>query len=245
VISRQTNGRVHQLMLASPPVNVLDTATLNELADCVESVTSEVAAILLSGDGRCFSAGASVEEHTESAAPAMLEALTRACIAIEQAPVPVAALVHGSCLGGALELVSFCDFVLADSDAVFGVPEIQLAFFPPLACCRLANLCGRQNAAHLVFTGASVDAERAQNMGLVQQIVPRDEWEKTEKRFNRLSAPVLRLAKQAFNQGTGTAEPERLRQLNDLFISELYKTEDVFEGISSFTEKRRPEWKHR
>jgi len=245
MIKGHLHERVMELAIDIPPVNVLDTENLTGIARALNSLDAGVSAVLIKGEGRCFSAGASVAEHKPESAPAMIQALTDACMALENAPVPTVAMVHGACMGGALELVSFCDFVIADPEASFGVPEVQLAFFPPLACARLAQLCGRQNAAQLIFTGAAVDASRAQQIGLVQQIAPQADWEKTTQLFNRLSRPVLRMAKQAFLLGSGKSERAGIVKLNRLFLSDLYKTDDVHEGIASFMEKRRPEWKHR
>lgn len=244
MIKVERDERVLKLVIDVPPVNVLDTAALSEIAAALGALDDDVSAVLIQGEGKCFSAGASVAEHQKEQAPAMIQALTDACLALTNAPVPTVALVHGACMGGALELAMFCDFVVADPDANFGVPEIQLAFFPPLACAQLAKQCGRQNAAHLIFSGASIDAQEAKQIGLVQKILVVDDWGKLAKRFNRLSQPVLRLAKKAFSLGSGSADEATIAQLNKLFLGELYETEDVYEGIASFTEKRRPEWKH-
>ena len=241
------NERTVHLVLNSPPVNVLDAALLGELTEQLEhcATQQDLAAVLLRGDGRCFSAGASVEEHKADRAPEMLAILLDACIAVAELPVATVALVHGSCLGGALELISFCDFVVADPSAKFGVPEIQLAFFPPFACSRMQKLSGLQNTAYAVLTGDSIDAQRAAAMGLVQKLVNRDEWDSIESQFNGLSSPVLRLAKRALRMGGGGPDRESLERLKTLFLEELYAIEDVKEGIASFEERRPPEWKHR
>jgi cyclohexa-1,5-dienecarbonyl-CoA hydratase len=247
MIDAVRNDRVEHLVLNAPPVNVLDSALLGELIAELERCSSDdgLSAVVLRGEGRCFSAGASVEEHKKDKAPEMLAALADACVALAELPVPVVGMVHGPCLGGALELVAFCDFVVADPSATFGVPEITLAFFPPIACARLPRLTGLQNAAHLAFTGDSVDAERAAAMGLVQQVLPQDDWGKVEKKFNRLSAPVLRLAKEALGQATGGPDRPALAAMNQLFLDKLYEIDDVNEGIASFEERRKPEYKHR
>ena len=245
MITATTDERVLLLTLEIPPVNVLDTAALTELSQQLAALDDGISAVILRGAGKCFSAGASVEEHQQALAGDMLGALGAAGVALANAPVPTLAQIHGSCLGGALELVLFCHYIIADPDATFAVPEIQLAFFPPLACYQLARLVGRQNAAHLILTGASVGAQRARELGLVQEILAQDDWGKTVTRLNRLSLPVVRLAKQAFLLGSGEADAGALAELNELFLTRLYQTEDVHEGIASFTEKRKPTWKHR
>lgn len=248
MILAEKNERVLHLKLNIPPVNVIDTAACNELSEKLKEASRDetIAAVLLSGEGKCFSAGASVEEHREEPAKDMIPAFADACQALYQVPVPTVALVHGFCFGGGFELVMYADFITADPSAQFAVPEIKLAFFPPLACTALPGIVGRQNAAHLIFTGDTIDAQRALAMGLVQQIVEQSEWEKITKRFNKTSAPVLRLAKEAFKKGLKTPVDELQGDIvKDLFLDRLYKIEDVNEGISSFTEKRKPEWKHR
>ncbi|MCG6963066.1 MAG: enoyl-CoA hydratase/isomerase family protein, partial [Acidobacteria bacterium] len=194
---------------------------------------------------RCFSAGASVAEHQPEQAPEMVAALTRACVALAELPVPAVAMVHGSCLGGAMELVSFCDFVVADPDATLGQPEIKLAFFPPLACHQLPRLTGLQNAAYVVLTGEGLSAEQAAAMGLVQRVLDKDRWTEIDEIFNGLSAAALRMTKKALRVGAGAHDAARLKALEDLFLTDLYGLEDVAEGISSFQERRRPSWKHR
>ena len=239
--------RVVHLRIDVPPVNVLDTAALHELSGHLKTLAADttVGAVLLSGNGKCFSAGASVEEHREESAPAMIGAFVEALEVMGGMPQVTAALVHGSCLGGALELAHGCDFIIADPGALFGVPEITLAFFPPFACADLPAAIGRQNAAWAVFSGETFPAERALAMGLVQKLQPREEWGKMTDHFNRLSLPVLRLAKQAFRKGAGAARTAPLTEFTRIFLEDLYKFEDVKEGVAAFREKRKPAWKHR
>jgi cyclohexa-1,5-dienecarbonyl-CoA hydratase len=248
MIEAEKIERVLHLKLNIPPVNVIDTAACKELCEKLKEAAADrsLAAVLLSGAGKCFSAGASVDEHEEKPAAEMLPAFADACRALYEMPVPTVALVHGFCFGGALELVMYADFVVADPSAKFSVPEITLAFFPPLACLALPGIVGRQNAAHLIFSGEAIDADRAYTMGLVQKIAPQVEWDKITGRFNKTSAPVLRLTKEAFKQGLKSpADEVHGRIVKDLFLDRLYKIEDVNEGIASFREKRKPEWKHR
>ena len=79
----------------------------------------------------------------------------------------------------------------------------------------------------------------------IQEIVEQSAWGDIAGRFNKTSAPVLRLAKEAFRLGLRTAPDESFEVLKNLFLDRLYRIEDVNEGIASFAEKRKPEWKHR
>lgn len=247
MIDVERRERVVHLVINAPPVNVLDSAILGELTRRLTELADDpvVAAVVLSGAGRCFSAGASVPEHRQERAEGMLTALADACLALPSFPAPVVAAVHGACLGGAMELISFCDFVVASPDAKLGQPEIKLAFLPPVACHQLPRLVGFQNAAYSILSGDSLGAERAMAMGLVQRILPREEWHELDTLFNGLSAPVLRLTKQALAQRVLAGCPERLEAFKALFLAELYRLEDVAEGIQSFEERRPPQWRHR
>lgn len=243
MINVTRNERVVTVAIDCPPVNVLGAKALNELNGELQELVADdsIAAVLLMGAGRCFSAGASVEDHEKERAPGMIAALTDVCQTLAELPMATVALVHGPCMGGGLEVALFCDFIVADPGAKFGVPEITLAFFPPFACYQLPKLTGRQNANYLALTGETIDVPAAQAMGLVQKVSEKDEWGRVEKRFNRLSLPVLRMTKQALRKGL----TEGLEAQTDLFLGPLYEIEDLKEGIASFAEKRRPEWKHR
>ncbi len=247
MINVERRERVVHLVVDAPPVNVLDAAILGALVERLGELADDdsVAAVVLSGEGRCFSAGASVAEHKQEQADGMVTGLVDACLALPAFPAPVIAAVHGSCLGGAMELISFCDFVVADPEAVFGQPEIKLAFFPPVALHQLPRLTGYQNAAYSILSGENLPADRALAMGLVQKILPRDEWAEIDALFNGLSAPVLRITKQALAKSLTEGSSERLDHFKALFMSELYRLDDVAEGIKSFEERRPPEWKHR
>jgi len=247
MINVEQRERVVHMMIDAPPVNVLDAAILGELVERLGDLEANetLAAVVLSGDGKCFSAGASVAEHKQEQAEGMVTGLAEACLALPAFPAPVIAAVHGACLGGAMELISFCDFVVATPDAIFGQPEIKLAFFPPVALHQLPLLTGYQNAAYTILSGENLPAERAQSMGLVQKILPKDQWGEIDDLFNGLSAPVLRITKQALAKSLTEGCEERLDHFKALFMSELYHLEDVAEGIESFEERRPPEWKHR
>ena len=247
MIAIEKNERVLHLILDIPPVNVLDTANCQELAEKLKKAAEDdsLSGVIISGEGKCFSAGASVEEHKKELADEMIGAVVETCRALYQLPVPTIALVHGFCFGGALELILYSDFIVADPSAKFGVPEITLAFIPPFACSALPGIVGRQNAAHLILTGETINAERAHAIGLVQKIVEKADWGDVVGQLNKTSKPVLRLAKEAYRQGLKTPTDEFFGPIvNDFFLDRLYNIKDVEEGIQSFLEKKKPVWKH-
>ena len=164
----------------------------------------------------------------------MLVALSNACLALPAFPAPVIAAVHGACLGGAMELISFCDFVVASPDAVLGQPEIKLAFFPPVALHRLPRLTGYQNAAYTILSGENLPADRAQSMGVVQKILAKDEWWEIDALFNGLSAPVLRITKSALAKSVSGGSSEGLEAFNAMFMSGALPARGCFRGDREF-----------
>src|SRR5205085_2951378 len=117
------------------PLNILDIPTIQELAGAIAQAEehADVRALVFFGDGRAFSAGVEVRDHTRDRVAAMLEAFHSVFRRLARSECITIAAVNGPCLGGGCELAVFCDFVIAADDAQFGFPEIKLACFPPVA----------------------------------------------------------------------------------------------------------------
>ena len=179
-----SNGRTG-IAIDFPPVNVLDVASLEELASLLLQL-SETRVLVLSGLPRAFSAGVSIAEHTpeREAIERMLVAMRNALNALVKTPAVTVAAVSGACLGGGAELVSACDVVLVTEDARVGFPEIRLACFPPGAAALLPLRIGEARAADWILTGRSVSGREAAEAGFAAVSVAAD----------RLGAEVDRLA---------------------------------------------------
>jgi cyclohexa-1,5-dienecarbonyl-CoA hydratase len=240
---------MRRIVLARPPLNVLDIAMLLELDEAAERVGADdsAAVLVITGEGKAFCAGVDVADHTPERTPAMIEALHGALVRIRELEVPVVAAVNGAALGGGLEVALACDIVVAREGAKLGQPEIQLGVFPPFAAAVMPGLVGRGRTLDLCLTGRTVVASEAKELGLVQHVFPRESFEADlaayVARFEALSPPVLRLAKRAASSGTERGAAEALREAERLYLEELMKLEDAREGIAAFLEKRPPVWK--
>ena len=128
------DGTLLRLVLNQPKGNVLTLAMMNALSDALAAQrdNSHLRMVMIRGEGKHFSFGASVEEHQKDQAPSMLAGFHKMIRYVAGYPVPIAALVEGSCLGGAFELILACHFVFADPNANLGCPEIKLGVFPPV-----------------------------------------------------------------------------------------------------------------
>jgi cyclohexa-1,5-dienecarbonyl-CoA hydratase len=131
--------------------------------------------IVMMGAGeRAFSAGVDVRDHLEGREKEMLRAVYDNCAAFEAVRaqhIPTAALVQGHALGGGCELAALCDTVIAHEDATFGLPEVNLGVFPPVAAAYFPALIGYNATMRLMLTGETIDAREAFRIGLAHQVL--------------------------------------------------------------------------
>jgi cyclohexa-1,5-dienecarbonyl-CoA hydratase len=247
----QPLGAVLRLTLDAPPGNVLDGVMISSLrhAICEARLQPELRLIMLTGEGKHFSFGASVEEHRPEHVREMLESFHGLFRDMTETPVPLLALVNGQCLGGGLELAAFCDWVFALENAKFGQPEIKLGVFAPVGSIVLPWRCGAR-ANDLLLSGRSIDARTAETIGLVNRVLPQDTAEEQLAAFIRddllpLSASSLRYAREAARWHLHRQMKHGLPELEALYLDRLMSTRDAVEGITAFLDKRPPKWRDR
>jgi cyclohexa-1,5-dienecarbonyl-CoA hydratase len=250
-IRYEVAGNAATVVLNRPPVNILNIEMMEEMNRAFETASSEPGAriVVVRGEGKCFSAGVDVGEHTDELAPKMIEVFHRMFHILAACPKPVVAVVHGSALGGGCELLAFCDLVVARDDAKIGQPEIQVGVFPPVAAALFPDMLGAKKAFELILTGAVLSAADAEAAGLVNRVIPGEGFEEGAGKFlgrlTGLSGPVLALAKKALRAGTGSPGLGGLEEIENIYLGELMKTRDANEGLQAFLEKRRPVWEDR
>jgi len=242
----EIEGAVARIVLANPPLNVIDIAMMEQLAETLADIERRpsVMAIVFAGTERVFSAGVDIPAHEPHAVREMLgkfHGVIRAMVASRKLLI---ASVRRHCLGGGAELALMCDVIYASSDAVFAFPEIKLGAFPPVASVALAACVGQKRAAELVLTARSLTAKEALEMGLVNAIADDPETLVTETiaRVKQLSPAALSIAKKAFYAWDAIHFDKGLAKAEQIYNDELMKTEDAKEGIKAFIEKRRPRW---
>ena len=238
----------YRIILADPPLHILDTALLLELREAVERVEPDRPLLLIEAEGnRAFSAGASVQDHLGDRVGPMLEAFHGALRALHRLDLVSVAKVRGLCLGGGCELAMACDFVLASDRASFGQPEIALGVFPPVAVWQLGRLTSPRKGLEMILTGDPIQAPEAARLGMINAVFAEEELDqKSEQWLSRLlrhSSSSLRLAKKAFRLASAGDFEERLAEVERFYLEELMRTDDATEGLVAFLEKRSPEWK--
>jgi cyclohexa-1,5-dienecarbonyl-CoA hydratase len=242
---------VGYITLDSPPLNILTGAMMDELSDALERIAADdtLKAVAVTANGKAFSGGADVEEHHPDQVEGMIASFVRLFLAFDALPLPVVMAVDGAALGGGFEVAMMADILIATPEATFGQPEIRLGFFPPLAIVRLLELVEEARAIEITATGRIYSAEEMREMGVVSRIVPVDELEETLeavlKDLRKASPLVMRLNVGTLKNLRGLPFDEALKESGRIFLEDLMVTEEPLEGIASFREKRRPEWKNR
>lgn len=229
-------------------MNALDLATLQELADAVQSVSSaaDVRAVIITGAGsKSFIAGADIGMLVDLDPCAARELATLAhgiYAAIEQGGKPFIAAVNGYALGGGCELAMSCDLRIAADTAKFGQPEISIGTLPGFGGTqRLPRLVGKGRALEMIMTGEMVDAREAWRIGLVNQVVPPEELLSAARtlalKLAAKSMAAMKSCRQAVHNGLGMELNQACRYEADLFALS-FATADQKEGMRAFLEKR-------
>jgi enoyl-CoA hydratase len=237
-----------------PPVNAMGRDVLGGLGAAAERVgpEREVRAVVLAGTGpAAFMAGADISEFQAlRAEPGAMEEHSRMARAVFDAwqalPQPVIAAVQASAVGGGLEIALLCDLIVADPAARFGLPEVKLGLIPGGGGTqRLPARIGVAAAKELLFLGALIDAPRAAELGLVNQVSePGGALAAAQAIAARIAAlprVAVTCAKRAVNGAVPAAALDREREI----FLEAFASEDFTEGFAAFLEKRKPVFTHR
>ncbi|MDP4503039.1 enoyl-CoA hydratase/isomerase family protein [Nonomuraea turcica] len=250
-VSVEVADQIATIRLDRPKMNALNGQVQLEIAEAARIVDADpqVQAVILYGGAKVFAAGADIKEMADMSYADMVahsRTLQECFTAVARIGKPVIAAITGYALGGGCELSLCADFRVAGESAKLGQPEILLGIIPGAGGTqRLPRLIGPARAKDLIFTGRHVPAAEAQEIGLVDRVVPDEqvytaalEWAAT---FVGGPAVALRAAKQAVDQGlevdldTGL-EVERLQ------FSGLFATDDSKIGMQAFTEKTKPKF---
>lgn len=247
IAETRRSGALLVLTLNAPKANILDSAMMAGIEEALHQHEQSPAlkGILFKGAGDHFCFGASVEEHRPEQAAAMLSRFHGLFRKLSALGIPTLSAVSGQCLGGGLELASYCTWIFAHPASKFGQPEMKLAVFPPMASIVLPWRIGGGRAMDLCISGRSVDAAYAKHIGLVHEIG--DNPEAMAEQFfaeylEPLSASSLRFAEKAARHSLNERFKTDLPAIEELYLEELMRTPDAREGIAAFLEKRKPQY---
>ena len=255
-MTTEVRGRVAVLTLNRPDkLNAIGTPTLDLLEAELDRLRGEreVRALVIAGAGRCFSAGADLDEIESCAGPydfrAFVHRTTDVFGLLEAFPKPSVAAIHGFAFGGGLELCLACDLRVAEAGARLGVPEMKLGVLPGAGGTqRLPRLAPPALAKQMILTGEPITAERAHAVGLVNELAERGgALEAALELAGRVAAGAplaLEAGKQLVDRGLGM-DLETAIAFEREAVSTLFTTRDRDEGHRAFRERREPEFQGR
>lgn len=251
----QKDGKVAIIKINYPPANTLGSKTIEELDVTFNKANNDpdIKAIVLTGEGKIFIAGADLKEinsiSAEQDGEKMALAGQRVFDMVEGMKKPVIAAINGACLGGGMELAMACHIRVASESAKFGQPEINLGLIPGFGGTqRLARLTNKSIALEWILTGDMHTADDAFRLGLVNKVVPTEkvveEALNLAKKIAEKSGVAISMAIEAINTGLESNQKLGLEKEASLF-GRICSTEDKKEGVQAFLEKRAPIFKDR
>jgi enoyl-CoA hydratase/carnithine racemase len=237
--------------------NALTQDMMTELAKELEKAADDpsVRAIILAGEGKCFCSGVDFNMLAELGGKAEDTAAFRRIVTklqavgnlMESIEKPVIALLHCYCLGMGLEVALAADFRIAAEGTQIGLPETELGLIPDVGgTTRLTRTVGIPRAKELIMLSRIIDARRAYEIGLVNEVVPESELMaaamKWVAQLKNCAPLAVGLAKKIIDRGAHL-DKLTLMELELLAQSILLKTDDVNEGVMARMQKRRPDFK--
>lgn len=253
IIYEKSEGVATIILNRPEALNAFSKQVVEEVLRALEDVKSDenVHVVVLTGAGeKAFSAGSDIKAMAGMTAlkarelSLMGESL---CLAFENLEKPVVAAINGYALGGGLEVAMACDLRIASENASMGQTEVNIGLIPGWGGTqRLTRLIGMTKAKELVFTGKKFDARTAEQLGLVNMVAPADKFRETVRQFalELASKPpvALKVAKAVINKGANIGLDSALALEREGF-GVVASSEDFKEGVSAFTEKRKPVFK--
>jgi len=247
-IKVEMRGHVALIQLANPPVNALSTAMMNELTFELDRISEDdnVRAVVLTGEGRAFCAGADLKSRKDTIkGPGDLpqhSRRTRECFhAIRECTKPVVGAINGPALGAGLAIMASCDIVVAADNTSVGLPEINVGL---LGGGRHAmRLFGHSRVRRMMLTGMRMDGNELYRLGVVEDCVPADQLVdralEIAQEIASKSPISVRLAKRTLNAIEEMSLRDGYRYEQDMTAA-IAKTDDAKEALSAFLEKREP-----
>ena len=253
ILKAEINDGIAIVTISRPKaMNALNTRFFNEMDAMVADISTnkKVKAMIITGDGKAFVAGADIAEMVDknsdegSAFSRLGQNTFRSFGGMD---IPVIAAINGFALGGGLELAMGCDFRTSSTKAKFGQPEVNLGLIPGYAGTqRLSRLVGMGDALYLLMTADMIGAEDALRVGLVQKVFEpetlMEETIKIAKNISRKGPQAIKKVKTVVRKGLEMSQNDGEELEAKEFGTLFGEGTEGKNGMTAFLEKRRPEW---
>lgn len=245
---------VAYLTLCRPDAyNSLSMELMKALTEALVKYDSDesVRVVVVAGAGKGFCAGHDLKQMIAADSAEFNETTFKQCSTLMQTivnlSVPVIAQVHGVATAAGCQLVASCDLAFAAQSARFGTPGVNIGLFCSTPMVALTRAVQPKHAMELLLTGQLIGAERAVEMGLINQHVEDELLNSHVASVAQLiaskSRKTLTIGKQAFNQQRNLTLESAYEHCSQVMVDNM-QTDDAQEGIAAFIEKRRPKWRH-
>jgi len=249
-ITFEKKDKVATITLNEPPSNWLTILMMKEINQALLDVKRDPSVQLLVFDAageKAFCDGVDVADHTPDKVDEMIFVFHEMFRIMASLDVTTVALVNGRSLGGGCELMAFCDIVIASEKAKIGQPEIAVGVFPPVAAAWFPKIIGLKKTMELLLTGKIISAKEAEAIGLVNVVLPAENFKEGVDKFladflNK-SRPVAMWTRRAIMAGLNLDFLGALKASEILYLQGCMATDDAKEGISAFMEKRKAVFK--
>jgi len=242
-ISFEEKGNVIALTLDREDTNLLSIQMITEINAALYSLVDGrgTKVLVIRAAGSVFSGGLDYAEADPDSMEKLIHPYHKMFRQLERLECPTIALVQGAALGAGCELACFCDMVLASDNARFGLPDIKLGLFAPVAAADFPRYGHLKHIYELLLVGDSVGAEEARLMGLVNHVFPSDhfesKWDEFLYRLTSNPCAVFRFAKRALRLGLDRKFPDALIESEGIYLRDMMSTMEAKEGLKKYREK--------
>ena len=257
VVTKKESEAVLWISFNRPEVhNAFNSEAILEMTAAFDSVISDdsVRVVVLTGEGKSFCSGADINwmrEIIDYSFDQNLEEslqLAEVLYKIYTLPKPTIAMVNGAAIGGGTGFLSVCDIAVAAEEAKFGLSEVQIGLVPAAISPYVIRKIGESKAREYFLTGHRISAQKAAEIGLINEVVPGN---KLEERIEELIEKFLASGPEAIASckelilNVPHMSLEDVKEYTALMIASLRISDEGQEGMSAFLEKRKPRWAHR